>query len=68
MDLYQQFNLYGIQAQLVSAVRTALDTSSGPVLLEAGLQLATKVQNSDAYISLLDSNFSGTHCDIDRMS
>lgn len=31
------------QAQLVSAVRTALDPSSGPILLEAGLQLATKV-------------------------
>uniref|UniRef100_A0A3Q7F8Z4 Uncharacterized protein n=1 Tax=Solanum lycopersicum TaxID=4081 RepID=A0A3Q7F8Z4_SOLLC len=31
------------QAQLVSAVRTALDSSSGPVLLEAGLQLATKI-------------------------
>uniref|UniRef100_A0A6N2N8R9 Uncharacterized protein n=1 Tax=Salix viminalis TaxID=40686 RepID=A0A6N2N8R9_SALVM len=25
------------QAQLVSAVRTALDASSGPILLEAGL-------------------------------
>ncbi|KAF3685530.1 putative T-complex protein 1 subunit zeta-like [Capsicum annuum] len=31
------------QAQLVSAVRTALDLSSGPILLEAGLQLATKI-------------------------
>nr|GMD55450.1 HEAT repeat-containing protein 5B isoform X2 [Ipomoea batatas] len=31
------------QAQLVSAIRTALDSSSGPVLLEAGLQLATKI-------------------------
>ncbi|KAL9230110.1 hypothetical protein vseg_005500 [Gypsophila vaccaria] len=31
------------QAQLVSALRSALDMSSGPVLLEAGLQLATKV-------------------------
>ncbi|EXB97166.1 hypothetical protein L484_008656 [Morus notabilis] len=31
------------QAQLVSAVRTALDSSSGPILLEAGLQLATKI-------------------------
>lgn len=27
----------------MSAVRTALDAYSGPVLLEAGLQLATKV-------------------------
>ncbi|XP_021887968.1 protein SWEETIE, partial [Carica papaya] len=34
------------QAQLLSAVRTALDTSSGPVLLEAGLQLATKIMTS----------------------
>ncbi|XP_059452821.1 protein SWEETIE isoform X2 [Corylus avellana] len=34
------------QAQLVSAVRTALDTSAGPFLLEAGLQLATKILTS----------------------
>ncbi|CAK7344399.1 unnamed protein product [Dovyalis caffra] len=34
------------QAQLVSAVRTALDASSGPILLEAGLQLATKIMTS----------------------
>lgn len=34
------------QAQLVSAVRTALDTSSGPILLEAGLQLASKILTS----------------------
>ncbi|GLT41167.1 hypothetical protein SLA2020_152510 [Shorea laevis] len=34
------------EAQLISAVRTALDTSSGPILLEAGLQLATKVMTS----------------------
>ncbi|PKA52839.1 hypothetical protein AXF42_Ash001820 [Apostasia shenzhenica] len=34
------------QAQLVSAVRSAINTSSGPVLLEAGLQLATKVLTS----------------------
>ncbi|KAM7267217.1 hypothetical protein ACFE04_009383 [Oxalis oulophora] len=34
------------QAQLVSAVRTALDMSSGPVLLEAGLHLATKIMTS----------------------
>ncbi|CAH9132426.1 unnamed protein product [Cuscuta epithymum] len=31
------------QAQFVSAIRTALDSSSGPVLLETGLQLATKI-------------------------
>lgn len=31
------------QAQLVSALRSALDMSSGPILLEAGLQLATKI-------------------------
>ncbi|KAJ9561951.1 hypothetical protein OSB04_007111 [Centaurea solstitialis] len=34
------------QAQLVSAVRTALDTYSGPILLEAGLQLASKILTS----------------------
>ncbi|XP_063949543.1 protein SWEETIE isoform X2 [Daucus carota subsp. sativus] len=34
------------QAQLISAVRTALDASSGPILLEAGLQLATKMLTS----------------------
>ncbi|WCJ25388.1 HEAT repeat-containing protein [Euphorbia peplus] len=34
------------QAQLLSAVRTALDASSGPILLEAGLQLATKMMTS----------------------
>ncbi|OMO80110.1 Armadillo-like helical, partial [Corchorus capsularis] len=34
------------QAQLISAVRTALDASSGPILLEAGLQLATKIMTS----------------------
>ncbi|CAI9766931.1 unnamed protein product [Fraxinus pennsylvanica] len=34
------------QAQLVSAVRTALDFLSGPTLLEAGLLLATKIFTS----------------------
>ncbi|KAL2329485.1 hypothetical protein Fmac_017066 [Flemingia macrophylla] len=34
------------QAQLVSAVRTTLDTSSSPSLLEAGLHLATKILTS----------------------
>ncbi|XP_076960722.1 protein SWEETIE-like [Bidens hawaiensis] len=34
------------QAQLVSAVRTALDASSGPILLEAGLLLASKILTS----------------------
>ncbi|GFQ05127.1 heat repeat-containing protein 5b [Phtheirospermum japonicum] len=34
------------QAQLVSAVRSALDSLSGPVLLETGLQLATKMLTS----------------------
>lgn len=34
------------EAQLISAIRTALDSSSGPILLEAGLQLATKVMTS----------------------
>ncbi|KAK3132983.1 hypothetical protein QOZ80_6AG0530430 [Eleusine coracana subsp. coracana] len=32
-----------LQAQLVSAVRTAISTASGPLLLEAGLELATRV-------------------------
>ncbi|KAK1357514.1 HEAT repeat-containing protein 5B [Heracleum sosnowskyi] len=35
------------QAQLISAVRTALDAASGPILLEAGLQLATKMLTSE---------------------
>ncbi|KAL6551851.1 hypothetical protein OROGR_008005 [Orobanche gracilis] len=34
------------QAQMVSAVRSALDSLSGPILLEAGLQLATKMLTS----------------------
>ncbi|CAL5053041.1 unnamed protein product [Urochloa decumbens] len=34
------------QAQLVSAVRTAISTTSGPLLLEAGLELATRVMTS----------------------
>ncbi|KAH7658270.1 Armadillo-like helical-containing protein [Dioscorea alata] len=34
------------QAQLVSAVRSAISPSSGPLLLEAGLQLATKILTS----------------------
>ncbi|KAG1327093.1 putative HEAT repeat-containing protein [Cocos nucifera] len=34
------------QAQLVSAVRSAISTSSSPLLLEAGLQLATKILTS----------------------
>ncbi|XP_031496740.1 protein SWEETIE isoform X2 [Nymphaea colorata] len=34
------------QAQLVSAVRTALDINSSPLLLEAGLQLAAKILTS----------------------
>uniref|UniRef100_A0A6N2MN55 Uncharacterized protein n=1 Tax=Salix viminalis TaxID=40686 RepID=A0A6N2MN55_SALVM len=37
------------QYQLVSAVRTALDASSGPILLEAGLQLATKIMTSGVW-------------------
>ncbi|XP_039805913.1 protein SWEETIE-like isoform X1 [Panicum virgatum] len=34
------------QAQLVSAVRTAVNTASDPLLLEAGLELATRVMTS----------------------
>lgn len=43
-----------VQAQLVSAVRSAISTSSGPLLLEAGLELATKV---NFYISILKPHF-----------
>ncbi|CAL5370360.1 unnamed protein product [Camellia sinensis] len=42
-DLPGHLLLEQYQAQLVSAVCTALGTSSGPILLEAGLQLATKI-------------------------
>ncbi|XP_058187917.1 protein SWEETIE-like isoform X1 [Rhododendron vialii] len=42
-DLPGHLLLEQYQAQLVSAVRTALDSSSGPILLETGLQLATKI-------------------------
>ncbi|KAF8399147.1 hypothetical protein HHK36_015012 [Tetracentron sinense] len=45
-ELPGHFLLEQYQAQLVSAVRTALDTSSGPLLLEAGLLLATKILTS----------------------
>lgn len=45
-DLPGHLLLEQYQAQLVSAVRTALDSSSGPILLEAGLQLATKIMTS----------------------
>jgi hypothetical protein len=34
---------FEMQAQLVSAVRMAISTASGPLLLEAGLELATRV-------------------------
>ncbi|KAJ1259294.1 hypothetical protein BS78_10G142900 [Paspalum vaginatum] len=34
------------QAQLVSAVRSAITTAAGPLLLESGLELATKVMTS----------------------
>ncbi|XP_065854037.1 protein SWEETIE isoform X2 [Euphorbia lathyris] len=45
-DLPGHLLLEQYQAQLLSAVRTALDASSGPILLEAGLQLATKMMTS----------------------
>lgn len=35
--------IFKVQAQLVSAVRMAISTASGPLLLEAGLELATRV-------------------------
>ncbi|XP_073057988.1 protein SWEETIE isoform X1 [Primulina eburnea] len=45
-DLPDHVLLEQYQAQLVSAVRSALDSLSGPILLEAGLQLATKMLTS----------------------
>lgn len=39
-----------MQAQLVSAVRTAISTASGPLLLEAGLELATKVSTENKFL------------------
>ncbi|GMI85490.1 SWEETIE [Hibiscus trionum] len=45
-ELPGHFLLEQYQAQLISAVRTALDTLSGPILLEAGLLLATKIMTS----------------------
>ncbi|XP_020585694.1 LOW QUALITY PROTEIN: HEAT repeat-containing protein 5B [Phalaenopsis equestris] len=47
------------QAQLVSAVRSAISTSSSPLLLEAGLQLATKL--------LTGSILSGDRVAVSRM-
>ncbi|XP_020259958.1 HEAT repeat-containing protein 5B [Asparagus officinalis] len=47
------------QAQLVSAVRSVISMSSGPLLLEAGLQLATKI--------LTSSIISGDRVALDRM-
>ncbi|XP_058736234.1 protein SWEETIE-like isoform X1 [Vicia villosa] len=45
-ELPEHLLLEQYQAQLVSAVRTTLDTSSSPSLLEAGLHLATKILTS----------------------
>ncbi|KZV35643.1 HEAT repeat-containing protein 5B [Dorcoceras hygrometricum] len=45
-DLPDHVLLEQYQAQLVSAVRSALDSLSNPILLEAGLQLATKMLTS----------------------
>ncbi|KAL5722179.1 hypothetical protein ACHQM5_005729 [Ranunculus cassubicifolius] len=45
-DLPGHFLMEQYQAQLVSAVRTSVDTSSSPLLLEAGLHLATKILTS----------------------
>ncbi|MCL7033976.1 hypothetical protein MKW94_027185 [Papaver nudicaule] len=45
-DLPGHFLMEQYQAQLISAIRTGLDTSSGPLLLEAGLHLATKILTS----------------------
>ncbi|PIA63576.1 hypothetical protein AQUCO_00201132v1 [Aquilegia coerulea] len=45
-ELPGHFLMEQYQAQLVSAVRTSLDTTSSPLLLEAGLHLATKILTS----------------------
>lgn len=45
-DLPAHYLMEQYQAQLVSAVRTALDTSASAILLDAGLQLATKILTS----------------------
>ncbi|KAF5184416.1 Sweetie-like protein [Thalictrum thalictroides] len=45
-ELPGHFLMEQYQAQLVSAVRTSLETTSSPLLLEAGLHLATKILTS----------------------
>ncbi|WOK94226.1 HEAT repeat-containing protein 5B isoform X6 [Canna indica] len=45
-DLPGHLLLEQFQAQLVSAVRSSISMSSGPLLLEAGLELATKILTS----------------------
>ncbi|XP_057828164.2 protein SWEETIE isoform X1 [Cryptomeria japonica] len=45
-ELPGHFLMEQYQAQLVSAVRTAVDASAGPILLDAGFQLATKILTS----------------------
>ncbi|KAL8161118.1 hypothetical protein V2J09_012607 [Rumex salicifolius] len=45
-ELPDRLLLEQYQAQLLSALRSALDASAGPILLEAGLQLATKILTS----------------------
>lgn len=45
-ELPERLLLEQYQAQLLSALRSALDASAGPILLEAGLQLATKILTS----------------------
>ncbi|KAG6469148.1 hypothetical protein ZIOFF_073846 [Zingiber officinale] len=45
-DLPGHLLLEQYQAQLVSAVRTSISTSSSPLLLESGLELATKILTS----------------------
>lgn len=45
-DFNDHLLLEQYQAQFVSAVRTALDSSAGPLLLDAGLQLAARIITS----------------------
>jgi hypothetical protein len=55
------WNFCGIlfQAQLVSAVRTALEPSAGPLLMAAGSRLAARVSSSWVTAKFLSSLFPG---------
>lgn len=59
---------FKMQAQLVSAVKTAISTTSGPLLLEAGLELATKVKalslNKSCSFPLILTSFDKELCSL----